>query len=419
MRVKPWEDLDLETHWGWLDVGDKVVLDVGADYGSTADFFLSRGAAGVIAVEGDPRSFRRLKALAEQCENLKAIQKRVTSVADWRELLTSYSAHVVKVDCEGGESFLPDLDDDLFSRAEAWAVELHTREQAERWGNPYPWRDVGVLWMRFLEKLLDCGYEVVKDVPHGLGRVVCGVRGDLLLESRLGTSPWTRYEVQGNSESTVQAVIMSTQRSGTRLLEECLASHPDVECGGEVLKSTPGWSTRILRGFFEARDAHTRVCRVMYNQLTPPVILWLQMNEVRIIHLIREDHVRREVSNWINRQKGKTGRPSAHAYEKWGLVEIHADVPWIIWKVREVQGQIEGFHNLFKTGPYLEVTYQEMVGSEGTEIAELPTRLSRRLCHFLDLDPRPLTSPQRKQNPGDLCSFVLNYDELMEATRNL
>ena len=65
MRVKPWEDLDLDTHWGWLDVEGKVVLDVGADYGSTADFFLQRGAARVIAVEGDPRSFRRLEALAK------------------------------------------------------------------------------------------------------------------------------------------------------------------------------------------------------------------------------------------------------------------------------------------------------------------------------------------------------------------
>jgi len=408
MRVKPWEDLELETHWGWLDVRGKVVLDVGADYGSTADFFLSRGAARVIAVEGDPRSFRRLEALSRERSGLVAVQKRVASATDWRALLTSHTAHVVKVDCEGGEGFLLDLDDDLFSKPEAWAVELHTREQAERWRNPFPWRDVGTLWMRFVEKLLDSGYEVVKDVPHGLGRVVCGVRDDLTLEGEPGTS-----------ESRVQAVILSTQRSGTRLLEECLASHPDVEGGGEVLKAVPGWSTGTLRDFFESGDGKARVCRLMYNQMTAPVILWLQMNKVRIIHLIREDHVRREVSNWINRQKQRTGRLSAHAYEEWEPVRIEVDVPWITRKVREVQGQIEGFRDLFRTGRYLEVTYEEVVGCEGEEITELPTRLSGKLCRFLDLDPHPLTSPQRKQNPGDLRSFVLNYDELMEAVRNL
>ena len=408
MRVKPWEDLDLETHWGWLDVRDKVVLDVGADYGSTADFFLQRGAAKVIAVEGDPRSFRRLKALAEQRANLKAVQKRISSVADWRDLLSSYTVHVVKVDCEGGEGFLPDLDDRLFRKPEAWAVELHTREQAERWGNAYPWGNMETLWMRFLEKLLDCGYDIAKDVPHGLGRVVCGVRGDFLLVGR-----------SGNSESRTWAAILSTQRSGTRLLEECLASHPDVEGGGEVLRSNPPWPTQILQDFFDGGEAEVRVCRLMYNHITAPTAMWLQMNEVQIIHLIREDHVRREVSNWINRQKKKTGRPSDHAYEEWEPVPIRVDVPWVLKQIQSARVQIEAYRRLFETGLYLEVTYTDMVRWEGEEITQLPPELECKLYGFLDLDPAPLTSSQRKQTPGDLRSSVLNYDELMAATKGL
>lgn len=408
MRVKPWEDLDLETHWGWLDVEGKVVLDVGADYGSTADFFLQRGAARVIAVEGDPRSFRRLEALAKERPGLVAVQMRIGSAADWRELLSSHAPQVVKADCEGGEYWLLDLEDKFFSRPEAWAVELHTKEQAERWGNPIPWGDVHTLWMRFLEKLLASGYDIAKDVPHGLGRVVCGLRGAPLLLAR-----------PGNSGSRIKAVILSTQRSGTRLLEECLASHPDVECGGEVLKSTPSWPTRVLQDFFEGGKAHVRVCRLMYNQLTPPVILWLQMHEVRIIHLIREDHARREVSNWINRNKAKTGRPSAHAYEIWEPVRMEVDIPWVVRQIKYVKAQIEGFRNLFQTGPYLEVAYTDMVGVEGEEISELPKRLDCQLYRFLDLDWHPLASKLRKQNPGDLRSFVLNYDELMEAVGNL
>jgi hypothetical protein len=415
MRVKPWEDLDLETHWGWLPVQGKVVLDVGAEHGSTADFFLTKGAAGVIAVEGDPRSFRRLKALADQRGSLQAVEKRISSVADWRKLLTSRSAQVVKVDCEGCEGFLLDLDDKLFRKPEVWAVELHTREQAERWGNPYSWGGVGTLWMRFLEKLLDSGYEIVKDVPHGLGRVACGTRGDPLLVGRPGTSSCTRAEVQGTSESRTWAAIVSTQRSGTRLLEECLASHPDVEGGGEVLREAPPWPIHTLQDFFEGGEAEVRVCRLMYNQLSAPVVLWLQMNEVSIIHLIREDHVRREVSNWINRQKKKTGRPSDHAYEEWEPVQMEVDVAWVARQIQQVKAQIEGFRNLFEGGPYLEVTYREMVGWEGEEISELPRDLDVRLFRFLELAPHPLTSSQRKQNPGDLSSFVLNYEELMAA----
>jgi len=408
MRVKPWEDLDLETHWGWLDMDGRVVLDVGADYGSTADFFLQRGAARVIAVEGDPRSFRRLEALAKERPCLVAVQKRITSVNDWRELLSSHAPQVVKADCEGGEYWLLDLEDKLFSRPEAWAVELHTKEQAERWGNRIPWGSVETLWMRFLEKLLDCGYDIAKDVPHMTGRVVYGVRGDFLLVGR-----------PGNSESKTWAAIVSAQRSGTRLLEECLASHPDVEGGGEILKPFSGWSTRTLQDFFEGGEAEVRVCRLMYNHITAPTAMWLQMNEVCIIHLIREDHVRREVSNWINRQRKKTGRPSAHAYEEWEPVPIRVDVPWVLRQIQSVRVQIEAYRRLFETGPYLEVTYTDMVGYEGAEITQLRQELECKLYRFLDLDPAPLTSSQRKQNPGSLRSFVLNYDELMEATRNL
>jgi hypothetical protein len=407
MRVKPWEDLALETHWGWLDVRDKVVLDVGADYGSTADFFLQRGAARVIAVEGDTRSFRRLEALAKERPGLVAVQKRITSVNDWRELLSSHAPQVVKADCEGGEYWLLDLEDKLFSRPEAWAVELHTKEQAERWGNPVPWSGVDTLWMRFLEKLLDCGYDIAKDVPHGLGRVVCGVRGDLLLMGR-----------PGNSESKTWAAIVSAQRSGTRLLEECLASHPDVEGGGEILKSFSGWSTRTLQDFFEGGEAEVRVCRLMYNHITAPTAMWLQMNEVCIIHLIREDHVRREVSNWINRQKKKTGRSSDHAYEEWEPVSIRVDVPWVLRQIQSARVQIEVYRRLFETGPYLEVTYEDMVGCEGEEISELPKSLDVKLFRFLELDPRPLTCSLRKQKPGDLRPFVLNYEELMETVGN-
>ena len=356
MRVKPWEDLDLETHWGWLDVRDKVVLDVGADYGSTADFFLSQGAAAVIAVESDPRLFRRLKALAEQRANLKAVQKRVASVADWRDLLTTYSAQVVKVDCEGGEGFLLDLEDHLFGKPEAWAVELHTREQAKRWGNAYPWGGVDTLWLRFLEKLTDCGYAIAKDVPHWVGRVVCGVRGDLLHLSR-----------PGDSESKTRVAIVGTQRPGTRLLEEYLASHPNVECGGEVLNPTPGWPTRALADFFEGGEAEFRVCCLTYDQVSDVTAVWLQMNEVLIIHLICDD-------------QREQGQPC-------GIPATDQDSPRRIVSIP--QGQIERWRRLFQAGPYLEVNYEEIMGCEGAEVPNLPQELECKLWHFLDLDPAP------------------------------
>ena len=404
MNVKPWGDMDLETHWGWLYVEGKVVLDVGADYGSTASFFLSRGAKHVVGVEADKRLFKRLQALAGGVPALDAVEMRVSSARDWEELLTVYRPDVVKSDCEGGECGLLDLDDRVFRRVGQWAVELHTPEMAAHFGNDFPWGSLETLYLRFLEKLTDSGYVVAKDVPHGNGRVVYGIREDLDVPGKLM-----------DSDEPTRVVILSTQRSGTKLLEECLGSHPDVEIGGEILRDIPPYPERALHNFFEGGDAPVRVCRLMYNHITEPVILWLQMKEVRIIHLIREDHVRREVSNDVNRRREELGRLEHHSYGECEPVQIEVDIPWVVGRISWVKGQIGRFRRLFESGPYLEVTYEQMVGCEGDEVSELRDDLACKLYRFLDLDPHPLTSPQCKQNPGDLRSFVTNYDDLMRA----
>ena len=86
----------------------------------------------------------------------------------------------------------------------------------------------------------------------------------------------------------------------------------------------------------------------MYGQVSDVTAAWLQMKEVLIIHLVHDE--------------------------------------------RRERGQIERWRRLFKTGPYLEVTYKEMVGYEGTEVAELPKGLECKLYRFLDLDPSPLVN---------------------------
>jgi SAM-dependent methyltransferase len=404
MRVKPWGDMDPADHWGWLHVEGKTVLDVGADWGSTADFFLERGAARVVAVEADPKLFKRLEALAARARGLDAVQMRVSSVRDWERLLNAYKPDVVKSDCEGGEGWLLELDKRFFRLAGQWAVELHTSEMAAHFGNDVSYKNLESLYLGLGDKLVGLGYDIVKDVPHGTGRVVYGVRRNLDVPGKLC-----------DPEEPTRVVILSTQRAGTKLLEECLGSHPDVEIRGEVLRDMPPYPVGALKDFFEGGIAPVRVCRLMYNQITEPVILWLQMQEVKVIHLIREDHVRREVSNDLNRRRLDLGRTEHHSYGECEPVQIEVDVPWVLRQIQWVKGRIGRFRRLFSSGPYLEVTYEQMVGCEGNEVSKLSDDLACTLYRLLDLDSHPLVSPQRKQNPGDLSSFVTNYAELMRA----
>jgi predicted rRNA methylase YqxC with S4 and FtsJ domains len=82
------ENYDL--HWNYTSFKDKLVLDIGADYGTTAEFFLKKGAKKVIAVEGDEYL---AGSLLKRCKNSKkaiGIHKFISSKKDIEELIQEY-----------------------------------------------------------------------------------------------------------------------------------------------------------------------------------------------------------------------------------------------------------------------------------------------------------------------------------------
>lgn len=127
---KPMEDL--EHHWGFVDWEGKVVLDIGADYGSTAYFFLTKGAKKIIAVEPhhehrylDLSYYPRLCELAKKLPQIHPVAKFITHAEDFEELLLNHDVDVVKVDCEGCEVFLLEVEPGVLRRASEYVIELH------------------------------------------------------------------------------------------------------------------------------------------------------------------------------------------------------------------------------------------------------------------------------------------------------
>jgi hypothetical protein len=174
-----------------------------------------------------------------------------------------------------------------------------------------------------------------------MGRVVYGVRGDFLLLAR-----------PGDSESSVKAVVLGPRRAGTRLLEESLASLDGVQGGGEVLKPIPAFSTRSLRDFFEDGEAPVKVCFLTYDQVSDPMVAWLQMNEVHVIHLVPDEHKSPELLDEASLRE--------HALA-------------------------QRFQYLLKGGLYLEVSAGELAKYQGGGFYELPLDLACRLGRFLDV----------------------------------
>jgi hypothetical protein len=132
-RLEPVYGEDYERFYGKLDYSGKRVLDIGADVGSTADFFLLKGAKDVIAVEPDEAFYKELVANAEKIDGLHPIKRSIEGPGDLAGLYELYSPDIVKMDCEGCEIHALALGDDAFTIPTGYVVETHSAPITTQW----------------------------------------------------------------------------------------------------------------------------------------------------------------------------------------------------------------------------------------------------------------------------------------------
>lgn len=120
------------------------MLDLGADVGSTADYFLLKGASYVIAVEARVDLVRQMKKnlverLGVAAFNVRPIQEVIQSAAQIENLVTRFHPDVVKLDINGAQFGKAYVEGELWQMSPAilrsvpeWLVELHTAELKEK-----------------------------------------------------------------------------------------------------------------------------------------------------------------------------------------------------------------------------------------------------------------------------------------------
>jgi predicted RNA methylase len=148
MRLAPLPWSDYEGEYGFVNYEGKVVLDVGADYGSTAAYFLRKGALRVVAVEADDAYFEMLTKNIVACANgesrVTAVHCVVSNPEQFEGLICAFRPDIVKVDCEGCEVSLLQIPDRVFSSVPEYIMEIHSDD----------------LYDRFIEKFGRLGYSV-------------------------------------------------------------------------------------------------------------------------------------------------------------------------------------------------------------------------------------------------------------------
>ena len=116
---------DYEEMYGGLDYNGRVVLDIGADYGTTARYFLGRGAAKVVASERRNDWCEELDMLAGSREDVVSIGP-IMDGHHLAQIIDLYRPNIVKVDCEGCEWMMGSVPHVALSVPEAWVIETHS-----------------------------------------------------------------------------------------------------------------------------------------------------------------------------------------------------------------------------------------------------------------------------------------------------
>jgi len=123
-RIKQHPDAgDFSMDWfdniyGNLNYENKTVLDIGADWGRTADHFLQKGAKRVIAVEGGKEWYKLLERNAELIDGITPIFLWLKNPSDISNLIKVYNPDIVKIATRGWsdcENWLLEIPSDIIT----------------------------------------------------------------------------------------------------------------------------------------------------------------------------------------------------------------------------------------------------------------------------------------------------------------
>lgn len=235
------------------------------------------------------------------------------------------------------------------------------------------------------------------------------------------------------SGGTVPFVVLTTQRSGSVMLVQSLRSHPQVFCYHEMFRRghpSPdafrahlassrwrrvrrwvlpyGTTLRYLEDLYGSRPNEDAVgFKLMYNQLRRDPFLYPTFRRlgVRVLHLVRRNLLKTEVSAVVARDTGRF-----HVKERPNdPVRVRIDAATIAERLEWRERAVERHRRRFRRFPVLEVTYEDLVADREEQ--------SMRITRFLDVEPRVLTTDWVKVNPDRLSAVVANYEELVACLR--
>jgi LPS sulfotransferase NodH len=147
---------------------------------------------------------------------------------------------------------------------------------------------------------------------------------------------------------------------------------------------------------------------VNYSQINrySEIASWIKQTDLKIIHLIRNNLLKRLVSHKIANIQNL-----CHSTQSVESIKVHIDPKTLIDDFRRRRKRFAKYTNRFKDifeVPFLEVSYESLVANFNSEI--------QKVLKFLEIDTlKQLTSELVKINPDSLEDIVENYEEVKQA----
>jgi LPS sulfotransferase NodH len=238
-----------------------------------------------------------------------------------------------------------------------------------------------------------------------------------------------------NGNGPIRAIILTTQRTGSTFLVECLQSHPEINCITELLVGahleppaflrtsrtgtkaarflmSGGWfPTRAMRRFYASSDKPVSIFKAMYNQVSVPWTLrYLTRNtDIHVLHLSRRNLLKMHVSRLLMpTRRNRIWEP--HTTEPLPPVTTRVDPAAALDQMRNAQLAYQHFEDLFKAHRRLPVVYEDLIENQRLRPSE-----GARICDFFGIAHHPMQSRLIKMNPESLKAMVTNYDELADV----
>jgi hypothetical protein len=151
--------------------------------------------------------------------------------------------------------------------------------------------------------------------------------------------------------------------------------------------------------------------KVNYSQIRKykTTISWLKQNDVKVIHLLRNNLLKRLVSHKI-----ANTRNLCHSTESLEPIQVHIDPEILKEDFLRRQNRFAKYRNFFLNVidvPYLEVEYELLISDYDMQI--------RKILGFIEIDNyMRLYSKFVKVNPDSLEDIIENYSEVKQALAN-